>query len=64
MIVRRRAVEERTEATQQRELSLTKSGDLGEAFRAGENRDSAWYSIVDDEWPRVRVGLEARLADT
>ena len=31
--------------------------------RAGENRDSAWYSIVDDEWPRVRVGLEARLAD-
>jgi RimJ/RimL family protein N-acetyltransferase len=32
--------------------------------RAGENRDSAWYSIVDDEWPRVRVGLEARLANT
>ena len=31
--------------------------------RAGENRDSAWYSIVDDDWPRVRVGLAARLAD-
>jgi len=31
--------------------------------RAGENRDSAWYSIVDDDWPRVRAGLEARLAD-
>ena len=22
--------------------------------RDGENRDSAWYSIVDDEWPAVR----------
>ena len=21
--------------------------------RDGENRDSAWYSIVDDEWPEV-----------
>ena len=30
--------------------------------REGENRDSAWYSIVDDEWPRVREGLVARLA--
>ena len=25
-------------------------------------RDSAYYSIVDDEWPRVREGLSARLA--
>jgi RimJ/RimL family protein N-acetyltransferase len=31
--------------------------------RGGENRDSAWYSIVDDDWPRVRDGLEARRAD-
>lgn len=30
--------------------------------RAGENRDSAWYSVVDDEWPRVREGLVRRLA--
>ena len=29
--------------------------------RGGENRDSAWYSILDDEWPAVRAGLEARL---
>ena len=29
--------------------------------RAGENRDSAWYSIVDDEWPAVRESLSARL---
>jgi RimJ/RimL family protein N-acetyltransferase len=24
-------------------------------------RDTAWYSVVDDEWPRVREGLQARL---
>jgi N-acetyltransferase len=29
--------------------------------RGGENRDSAWYSVTDDEWPRVRTGLVARL---
>ena len=30
--------------------------------RGGENRDSAWYSILDDEWPEVRERLSARLA--
>jgi len=30
--------------------------------RGGENRDSAWYSVVDDDWPATRVRLEARLA--
>ena len=30
--------------------------------RGGENRDSAWYSAVDDDWPAVRAHLEARLA--
>ena len=29
--------------------------------RDGENRDSAWYSIVDDEWPTVREALRRRL---
>ena len=29
--------------------------------RGGENRDSAWYSVVDDEWPAVRAHLEQRL---
>jgi hypothetical protein len=28
--------------------------------RGGENRDSAWYSILDDEWPGVRAMLTAR----
>jgi RimJ/RimL family protein N-acetyltransferase len=30
--------------------------------REGENRDSAWYSITDDEWPAIRDQLESRLA--
>jgi RimJ/RimL family protein N-acetyltransferase len=25
-------------------------------------RDTAWYSVIDDEWPQVRAGLHARLA--
>lgn len=25
-------------------------------------RDSAWYSVIDDEWPEVRANLERRLA--
>ena len=29
--------------------------------RGGENRDSAWYSVLDDEWPSVRARLLARL---
>jgi RimJ/RimL family protein N-acetyltransferase len=29
--------------------------------RGGENRDSAWYSVLDAEWLRVRDGLAARL---
>lgn len=29
--------------------------------RGGENRDSAWYAIVDDDWPAVRANLERRL---
>jgi N-acetyltransferase len=27
----------------------------------GDVRDSAWYSVVDDDWPEVRARLEARL---
>ena len=29
--------------------------------RDGESRDSAWYSVTDDEWPAVRSRLEERL---
>ena len=31
--------------------------------RGGENRDSAWYSVLDDEWPAVERGLTERLRD-
>jgi len=27
----------------------------------GRNRDTAWFSILDGEWPRLRVGFEAWL---
>jgi RimJ/RimL family protein N-acetyltransferase len=30
--------------------------------RGGENRDSAWYSVTDDDWPAVRERLERRLS--
>ena len=29
--------------------------------RGGRQRDSAYYSVVDDEWPRVRANLRRRL---
>ncbi len=29
--------------------------------RGGERRDSAWYAVVDDDWPEVRSALERRL---
>jgi hypothetical protein len=27
----------------------------------GRNRDTAWYSIVDSEWPAVKAAFEAWL---
>lgn len=32
--------------------------------RGGERRDSAFYSVIADEWPDVRSALERRLART
>jgi RimJ/RimL family protein N-acetyltransferase len=29
--------------------------------RDGERRDSAWYSVIDDDWPEVKEKLEARI---
>jgi RimJ/RimL family protein N-acetyltransferase len=29
--------------------------------RGGERRDSAYYSIIDDEWPEVRGNLMRRI---
>ena len=29
--------------------------------RNGERRDSAWYAVIDDDWPAVKAALERRL---
>ena len=29
--------------------------------RGGERRDSAWYAVVDDDWPEVKAALETRI---
>ncbi len=29
----------------------------------GHNRDTAWYAITDHEWPAIRAGFDAWLAD-
>jgi hypothetical protein len=31
--------------------------------RGGEPRDSAYYSVIDDEWPALKTHLQQRLAD-
>jgi RimJ/RimL family protein N-acetyltransferase len=31
--------------------------------RGGERRDSAWYAVIDDDWPTVRESLERRLRE-
>jgi RimJ/RimL family protein N-acetyltransferase len=32
--------------------------------RGGERRDSAWFSVLDEEWPAVRENLLRRLGRT
>jgi RimJ/RimL family protein N-acetyltransferase len=29
--------------------------------RGGERRDSAWYAVIDDDWPAVKAMIEERL---
>ena len=29
----------------------------------GRNRDTAWYSIIDAEWPAIGAGFERWLSD-
>jgi RimJ/RimL family protein N-acetyltransferase len=65
-----RRVELKTDAQNERSRRALES--LGATFegvhrkhmlvRGGENRDSAWYAVTDDDWPGVRARLEARLA--
>ena len=65
-----RRVEWKTDASNERSCRALEA--LGATFegvhrnhmlvRGEENRDSAWYSVVDREWPAVRALLEERLA--
>jgi N-acetyltransferase len=65
-----RRVELKTDALNERSRGALEA--LGATFegihrqhmlvRDGENRDSAWFSVIDAEWPSVRGHLEARLA--
>ncbi len=65
-----RRVEWKTDASNDRSCRALEA--LGATFegvhrnhmlvRDGENRDSAWYSVTDSEWPTVRAHLDARLA--
>src|SRR5262245_51150284 len=66
-----RRVEWKTDAQNERSCRALEA--LGATFegvhrnhmlvRDGENRDSAWYSVTDEEWPGVRAHLTARLAE-
>jgi RimJ/RimL family protein N-acetyltransferase len=66
-----RRVEWKTDAQNERSCRALEA--LGATFegihrnhmlvRDGENRDSAWYSVTDAEWPTVREHLDARLAE-
>ena len=29
--------------------------------RGGERRDSAWYAVIDDDWPQAKAALQAKL---
>jgi RimJ/RimL family protein N-acetyltransferase len=66
-----RRVEFKTDALNERSRGALEA--LGASFegvhrkhmlvREGENRDSAWFSLIDDDWPAVRASLGARLAE-
>jgi RimJ/RimL family protein N-acetyltransferase len=65
-----RRVELKTDALNERSRAAIEA--CGAAFegvhrkhmlvRGGENRDSAWYSVTDDDWPAVRALLARRLS--
>lgn len=45
-------------------LGFTEEGTWRNArVMKGRNRDTTWFAITDDDWPRVRDALEAWLAD-
>lgn len=67
-----RRVELKTDALNERSRKALEA--LGATFegihrkhmlvRDGESRDSAWYAVLDDDWPGVRARLERRVASS
>jgi N-acetyltransferase len=62
-------VEFKTEAANERSRgALAQFAELEGVFRkhmlvrGGQRRDSAWYSVIDDDWPGVKAALRDRLA--
>ena len=63
-----RRVEFKTEATNERSRAALGKFAAFEGVhrlhmlvRGGESRDSAWYAVVEPDWPEVRAALRARL---
>lgn len=61
-------VEFKTEARNERSCAaLAAFAQLEGVFRKhmvvrhGERRDSAWYAVIDDDWPEAKATLERRL---
>ncbi len=64
-----RRVEFKTDALNERSRAALEA--LGATFegihrkhmlvRDGESRDSAWYAVLDDDWPAAREHIESRL---
>ncbi|GAA0572407.1 GNAT family protein [Caenispirillum bisanense] len=45
-------------------LGFTYEGTFRQAMvTRGRNRDTAWYALIDSDWPAVRAAFEAWLAD-
>jgi N-acetyltransferase len=65
-------VEFKTEATNER--SRAALAGIGATFegvfrkhmvvRGGERRDSAWYAVIDDDWPAVKKALVEKVEQT
>jgi RimJ/RimL family protein N-acetyltransferase len=66
-----RRVELKTDALNERSRGAMEA--LGASFegihrkhmlvRGGENRDTAWYAVTDDDWPAVRDRVVTRMSD-
>jgi len=64
-------IEFKTDATNARaRAALAAFAELEGVFRkhmlvrGGERRDSAWYAVIDDDWPQAKARLRAKLSSS